>query len=151
MTFDPRICISPCTVKNNYSIWSKKEDRSLKKSKILLEMEWNFLKITQLWVNYTPFRVRFYSFLQSDPLFTPYRVIIFYSVAASFCTVTFFHILLVLVFHSSHLPRFVIFLLEVQDPRDDYDSIIDKTVGTFTDPHGGGSCMCIPIFVTVSV
>ena len=42
-------------------------------------MEWNSLKVTQPWVNFTSFRVRFYSFLQSDPLFTPYGVNIFYS------------------------------------------------------------------------
>ena len=41
-----------------------------KKSKILLEKEYNLLKVTQLWVDFTPFRV----------IFTPYGVIIFYSV-----------------------------------------------------------------------
>ena len=63
---------------------------------------------------------------------------------------TLFHLLLVLVFHSSHLPRFVIFLVEAQEPRDDHDSIIDTTVGTFTDPHRGGSCVS-PYFWPVSV
>ena len=43
-------------------------------------MEWDLLKVTQLWVNFTPFRVRVLLFLQIDPLFTPYGEIIFYSV-----------------------------------------------------------------------
>ena len=44
-----------------------KRGRSVKKSKILLEMECNLFKVTQLWVNFTPFRVRFYSFYGAIP------------------------------------------------------------------------------------
>ena len=62
----------------------------------------------------------------------------------------FFHLLLVLVFHSSHLPRSVFFLVEAQEPRDDKDSIIETTVGTFTDPHSGASCV-YPYLVCVSL
>ena len=50
-----------------------------KKIKILLEMEWNLLKVTQLWVNSTPLNIssKILLFLRSEPLFTPYGVIIF--------------------------------------------------------------------------
>ena len=63
------------TVKNNYSVWSKKGDRSLKRvksyskwSENLLKMEWN--------LKFTPFRVRFYSFYRT----VPFLLHIFYSV-----------------------------------------------------------------------
>ena len=32
-------------------------------------------------------------------------------------------------------------MVEAQEPRDDHDSISDAAVGTFTDPHSGGSCV----------
>ena len=54
--------------KNNYSIWSKKGDRSVKRVKSyskwseIYSFEWKF----------TPFWVRFYSFYRAIPLFIPY-------------------------------------------------------------------------------
>ena len=66
------------TEKSNYSIWSKKGDRSVKE----LNLTPNGVKFIQSYSlsNINSISSKILLFLQSDPFFTPYGVIIFYSV-----------------------------------------------------------------------